>query len=98
MLTFEQVSHKLQTVYVNTHSRELAKEIPKENKKTIVTSANARSLSLKSNQNDAIYNCFTFKLTPSEFCKYQKYKCMNSDIFNRTPTNIIQPPMYALSL
>tara|TARA_B100000482_G_C12612145_1_gene299511 strand:+ start:2852 stop:3118 length:267 start_codon:yes stop_codon:yes gene_type:complete len=81
-----------------THSKEVAKSIPKENKPTIVTASNARSLSLASYTNDNLQPRFEYNLSPQQFCKYHQQRSRNSDIFNTKETNIDQPPMYALTI
>ena len=93
MLNFEKIGNQLKMSHIHTHSKEVARNIPKENKPAVVTAANAKSLSLKTN----MYENSKFHLSPKEFCIHQREKCRYSDIFNTKSTTIYQPPMYALA-
>ena len=94
MLNFEKIGDQLRMVHIHTHSKEVARNIPKENKPAVVTAANAKSLSLKTNM---YCENSKFHLTPKEFCIQQREKCRYSDIFNTKSTFTDQPPMYALA-
>ena len=94
MLSFEKIGNQLRMVHIYTHSKQIAQDIPKENKPAVVTAANAKSLSLRTNT----YNEKSgFHLTPKEFCIHQREKSRYSDIFNTKSTTTDQPPMYALA-
>ena len=86
---------KLEKMYETTRNN--AKKIQKNNKRTVVTASNAHSLSLKNNSIQKFEQQVKQSLTPNQFCAYQRQKSNSSDIFNMHSTSNISTPIYALA-
>lgn len=74
---------------------ENAKKIEKENKTIVVTACNANKLSLRHNSQQNKY--FDYLMSSKQIASRIKKMHISSDIFH-VQSNIVQPPIYALTI